>query len=477
MSGTIQDKVFAFIQSRGERGATAAEIASAYLFPTGAQPAIAEKLAQSILSADARLTRRGDGTWAAMVPATPAQIPGFTVIEGVGAMVGRRPYEVDCSAIRLDAGGKPAGARGAAIRPDPWPPGLVLPPALAARVRAAATAQELMPKIAEFARGSTLVGWRLGALHAAIARQLGGEEGVALLSLRRLARKFVDPRIDRAADLAGRLGLPVRDPGTASDRARITAELFATLLGRREEFKLPPAGDWAAEQHSRRQEADFSGCEFDRAFIENLPAVPGVYVMRNAAGSVIYVGKARNLRDRVSSYFRPRIERDEKTARIQEEVSRIEVEPTGSDLGACLLEQERIQALEPTINIQFEVHARPAASKEPHRRIVLMAPAADPAQVELFLLHGDRAMQRVTIPRAGASEARGTIEGFFFAPAAPSSDARAADLLQIAWSWIERNADSVNAFDVDLAGGLEASMTLLEKYLRETPEGGKVFQV
>lgn len=477
MSGSIQDKVFAFVQSRKERGATAAEIASAYLFPTGAQPAIAEKLAQSILSADARLTRRADGMWVALAPATPAQVPGFTVLESVGVLVGRRPYDVDCSAIRLDAAGKAAGARGAAIRPEPWPPGMVLPPQLAAKVRAGVPAQELLPKIAEFARGSTLTAWRIGALHAAVARRLGDEENVALLSLRRLARRFVDARIDRAADLAARLGLPARDPGTASDRARITTELFATLLARRAEFGLPPVEDWAAEQHAPRQEADFTGREFDRDFIEKLPEVPGVYVMRNASGAAIYVGKGRNLRDRVRSYFRPRVEIDEKTARIREEVARIETEPTGSDLAACLLEQERIRALEPTINIQFDVHARPAAAKEPRRRIILIAPATDAAQAELFLLHGDRALGRLTLARDAAATARAQIESFFFAAAAPAADPAAADALQIAWSWIERNADAVNAFDVDLAGGLDASMVLLEKYLGETPEGEKVFHV
>ena len=38
---------------------------------------------------------------------------------------------------------------------------------------------------------------------------------------------------------------------------------------------------------------------------QDVPKTPGVYVYRNSAGDVIYVGKARNLRSRMSSYFRP----------------------------------------------------------------------------------------------------------------------------------------------------------------------------
>jgi excinuclease ABC subunit C len=41
------------------------------------------------------------------------------------------------------------------------------------------------------------------------------------------------------------------------------------------------------------------------ALLDRLPTDPGVYVMKDAAGKVIYVGKAKNLRTRVRQYFRP----------------------------------------------------------------------------------------------------------------------------------------------------------------------------
>ena len=48
-----------------------------------------------------------------------------------------------------------------------------------------------------------------------------------------------------------------------------------------------------------------------KAFATRLPTRPGVYLMRDEAGEPLYVGKARNLRKRVASYFdaRPKIER------------------------------------------------------------------------------------------------------------------------------------------------------------------------
>ena len=42
---------------------------------------------------------------------------------------------------------------------------------------------------------------------------------------------------------------------------------------------------------------------------ENLPKKPGVYIMRNADGEIIYIGKAKNLLNRVRSYFREKLDR------------------------------------------------------------------------------------------------------------------------------------------------------------------------
>ncbi len=169
---------------------------------------------------------------------------------------------------------------------------------------------------------------------------------------------------------------------------------------------------------------DFSGFEFDRGFIAGLPESPGIYIMRDANGVAIYVGKASNLRARVQSYFRPRIERDEKTERILEALSRVEIEETGSELAALLAEQRAIRALQPAINIQFDVHDRPEASKGPARRILLILPAPDAAEVEIFLLDGNRAMRRVKLPREEAlARLRPLLAEFFFGPKKPAGAA------------------------------------------------------
>ncbi|MBT8069912.1 MAG: excinuclease ABC subunit UvrC [Gammaproteobacteria bacterium] len=87
-----------------------------------------------------------------------------------------------------------------------------------------------------------------------------------------------------------------------------------------------------------------------RKFARRLSAGPGVYLMRDAEGSALYVGKAANLRKRVSSYFdaRPKIDR---IMRMVARIRSIEVSLTRTEAEALLLENEWIKSLKPRYNV------------------------------------------------------------------------------------------------------------------------------
>jgi len=87
-----------------------------------------------------------------------------------------------------------------------------------------------------------------------------------------------------------------------------------------------------------------------RAFADTLPARPGVYRMLDAAGTVLYVGKARNLKNRVTSYFQAGNVAPKVQALVQI-TQRMEITITGSETEALLLEYNLIKKHRPRFNV------------------------------------------------------------------------------------------------------------------------------
>jgi excinuclease ABC subunit C len=85
--------------------------------------------------------------------------------------------------------------------------------------------------------------------------------------------------------------------------------------------------------------------------LKEMPERPGVYLHKNEEGEVIYVGKARNLRNRVGSYILGRGARDSKTMTLISEIDTIDFIETNNELEAILLENNLIKTNQPRYNI------------------------------------------------------------------------------------------------------------------------------
>ncbi|SDZ53420.1 excinuclease ABC subunit C [Evansella caseinilytica] len=102
-----------------------------------------------------------------------------------------------------------------------------------------------------------------------------------------------------------------------------------------------------------------------------IPAQPGCYLMKNKHGTIIYVGKAKLLRNRVRSYFSGT--HDKKTQMLVSEIRDIEYIVTSSDIEALLLEQNLIKKYEPRYNVMLKddkSYPYLKLTKEEHPRLI-----------------------------------------------------------------------------------------------------------
>ena len=92
---------------------------------------------------------------------------------------------------------------------------------------------------------------------------------------------------------------------------------------------------------------------------KRVPEEPGIYIMKDSSGGIIYIGKAKNLRKRIASYFSRHDSRLEwKTARLVDRIADIDFVVTDNEIEAFLLESNLIKRYRPVFNIELKDQQR-----------------------------------------------------------------------------------------------------------------------
>ncbi len=88
--------------------------------------------------------------------------------------------------------------------------------------------------------------------------------------------------------------------------------------------------------------------------VKQFPAAPGVYLMKDEQGRVLYIGKAKNLRNRASHYFTKAAAEDRRTADLMKLVADVDFLPAESEVDALLMEARLVKDIQPRFNVDLK---------------------------------------------------------------------------------------------------------------------------
>ena len=204
---------------------------------------------------------------------------------------------------------------------------------------------EAMARFEEFVEGSVLVGHNVQFdCSFIIAARDGSPLPNPLLDTLRLARCLVPGlRRYRLSSLVSHFGVRAMPSHRALSDATATAGVFLRLLKLLRSAGVRSVGEAATLRGRGRIKPQ------KQHLAEAVPATPGVYYFLDKHGTTLYVGKAKNLKARVRTYFNGGDGR-RKVGRLVEEVAEVRFKETGSELRALILEAREIKRLLPRYN-------------------------------------------------------------------------------------------------------------------------------
>jgi DNA polymerase-3 subunit epsilon len=214
-------------------------------------------------------------------------------------------------------------------------------------VATAPTVPEAMASFEEFVEGSVIVGHNV---HFDCSFITAARDGTPLpnpiLDTLRLARCLVPGlRRYRLASLVSHFGVRAMPNHRALSDAAATAGVFLRLLK-----LLRSAGVRSVGEAATLRGRGYGRIKPQKQHLaEGVPGTPGVYYFLDKHGTTLYVGKAKNLRARVRTYFNGGDGRH-KVGRLVEEVAEVRYKETGSELRALILEAREIKRLLPRYN-------------------------------------------------------------------------------------------------------------------------------
>ncbi len=356
---TAKEKLLAFLQER-PAGADSAELVGLLFKGAGSDPELGARLIHGLIGGDPTFVHDASaGMWSLRQSAAlriPLADARFVVVdlETTGGRASAGSI-IEIGACRME-GQRITGTFATLVRPRMPIPRFItgLTSITNDMVREAPPIEDVLPAFRDFLGDAVMVAHNAPFDHSFLDFEFRRLFGIGLrnpiICTLRLSRRLLPSLKRRRLDaLADHFGLSTEGRHRGPGDARMAAELLSIFLEMAAKMglnRLDRLIDW--------NQRGTSGKRVERhvppEVIAALPRTPGVYLMRNERGDLLYIGKAARLRDRVASYFNGGAARNAKTAELVGHVHAIETRPASSALDAALYEARLIRELKPPYN-------------------------------------------------------------------------------------------------------------------------------
>jgi DNA polymerase-3 subunit epsilon len=404
----VRERLHEYLSERPE-GATPAELLSLVFVGQGRDPEFAVRFLDVMLGTDARFAFDPDARrWRVRIHEVlvrPLAGQPFVVVDL--ETTGGGPEQggiTEIGAVRV-VDGRLTDTFATLVNPGrPIPPFVQgLTGITDAMVATAPSIGEVLPRFLEFVGDAVLVAHNaafdvghLDTVHRALTGRALARPSLCTI---RLARRLMPELRRRSLDsVAAALGIACYDRHRGPGDARIAAEILCVFLELAATRGVARLDELLALQHAASDGQPFI-VHVPRERLAEIPATPGVYHLLGEDGRLLYVGKARRLRERLGHWFSNARGHSRRALELIRQAYDVRVTETGSELAASLLEMRQIHELKP-----------------PYNRLGRQLP-----RVAFLRLTG-----RDTFPRLSVTRRLGTDRAIYLGPFASSSAAEGA---------------------------------------------------
>ncbi len=355
----MREKLHEYLLQRPS-GATPLELLGLIFTQPGRDTGLAQRILHNHLAPDPRfIWRDKDGVWVSHVHHLMAQPLGsanFVVVDLETTGLGTSAHGIiEIGAARVESGRITAEFQ-QLVRP-----GMHIPPFVSRltgitskMVADEPTIEEVWPRFVEFVGADILVAhnasYDIGYLNAVALTLQGAPMANRHICTLKLARRLIPGQRRRGLDaLAALFGIPQLDRHRAIGDVRITVEVLFQLIEKLNARGISRVDQLLDLQNQARDGKPFI-CHLPREKIAQLPRTPGIYRLLGEDHRVLYIGKARNLQQRVSSYLSNAQDHSDKTLDLIRQTHDVRIESLGSELEASLSEAEAIRREKPPYN-------------------------------------------------------------------------------------------------------------------------------